>query len=110
MQKVTLYIWSGQPVPLLGYEVIETGDEDSPEGKTIPRQIPVFLLIFLSVGFGFLTASMFSVFIHLKDKREVGKLRKTIKKYEKEIDSLRIIPVKEGSDEDEKETSKPEVF
>ena len=102
MESVTLNIWPNQPLPLLGYEEVKYQSESSSEiSITEPRGIPVFLLVFMSVGLGFVLACFFSIFLHLKDKKEIGKLKKIIRKNEKEIDSLRMIPIKEGTHDEE---------
>ena len=102
LDTVSLNIWPNQPFPLLGYKEVISYDESSNEiSGTEPRGIPVFLLIFISVGFGFILACFFSIFLHLKDRKKIGKLKRIIRMNEKEIDSLRMIPIKEGTNEEE---------
>jgi uncharacterized integral membrane protein len=104
METVKLNIFPNQPFPLLGYKQEIRHDETSNEiSVTVPREIPVFLLIFLSVGFGFILASIFSIVIHLKDKKQINKLKKQINKNEEEINLLRMIPIKEEKFDETKE-------
>jgi uncharacterized integral membrane protein len=100
METVKLNLYPNQPLPLFGYKEVVQAD-GTPTDNLEPRGIPVFLLIFLSVGLGFIIASIFSIIKHIKDKKEIRKLEKTIKKNEDEINSLRLIPIKEGADHEE---------
>jgi len=101
LQTVSLNLWPNQPLPLLGYKATVRIDENSNEIQvTEARKIPVFLLIFLSLGLGFILSSVFSVIRHLKERKEISKLRRIIKKKEDEINSLRILPIKEETHEE----------
>jgi len=104
MESVKLNISPNVPLPLFGYQEVISADGLSTDTLE-PQGIPVFLLIFLSVGSGFVIASIFSVIKHFKDKKEISRLKKIIKKNEEEINSLRLIPIKEGADYDEQNES-----
>jgi hypothetical protein len=102
METVKLNLYPNQPLPLFGYKAVINTD-GTPSDSLEPRGIPVFLLIFLSIGLGFIIASIFSIINHFKDKKEIRKLEKIIKKNEDEINSLRLIPIKEGADHEKHE-------
>jgi hypothetical protein len=96
LKTIPLFIWPGQPLPLLGYIEIKADQEGVVQNsQTLPREVPVFLLVFISCGIGIIITTFISTFIHLKDRRDIKKLKKVISTCEREINSLRLIPIKE---------------
>lgn len=63
--------------------------------------MPLFLLIFFSVLIGILIAGVAGVFAGFKLKYEIRRYQKMILELEKELNSLRNLPITESKGQDE---------
>lgn len=61
-------------------------------------QLPLFILVFVSVFIGILIAGVLWTFEGIKTKMEIGRLKKRIKGYEEELNTLRNLPLSDSSD------------
>jgi len=65
--------------------------------------MPLFLLIFFSVLLGILIAGFAGFFAGFKLKYEIRKYKKTLLELEKELNSLRNLPITESKSQEEHE-------
>jgi lipopolysaccharide assembly protein A len=63
--------------------------------------VPLFILVFVSVLVGILIAGMGSFFSGVKLKQEIRRKQKTILELQKELNSLRNLPLTESKRSDE---------
>ncbi len=60
--------------------------------------LPLFILVFVSVFIGILIAGVLWTLEGVKTKMEIGRLKKRIKGYEEELNTLRNLPLSDSSD------------
>jgi len=93
LQKVQVnFLFDDQP--LLGYMEIENSNPDgtmTPE--RVPRQLPLFILIFGVFGVGFLVSWILSMGLLRKQRKNTKTLRKQCDSMNTELDELRNLPV-----------------
>ncbi len=85
--------------PLLGYS--KTMTENADNNETVvkePRQIPLFLLIFTTFGFGFIVSWVLSSSLVRSYKHELKKLKKQFDNLVRERDELRNLSVNNDTD------------
>jgi uncharacterized integral membrane protein len=79
----------GHPLPLLGSEYPPgTPDPPPPDAEKVPRPIPVYLLVFLCFGAGFVVSWAMGTAERLQMKRVLKQKVQEIRELNKEIDEL----------------------
>ena len=85
---------------LIGY--IQQGT-DAINITHIPKELPIFLIVFIFFGLGFIVAWFMNISINRKHKKSVKKLRRQIKEQDMELQKLRKLPATDvaeiGSDQ-----------
>lgn len=110
LQKVQVnFLFEDQP--LLGYSQIKP-EPDTQIGtfEKTPRQIPLFLVIFGTFGFGFIVSWMLSSGLIRSHKRNFKHLKKEFDLLAKERDELRNLPVNTPNDADKNSDKKPSAL
>jgi len=87
--SVYLYFWSSHPLPLLGSAYPDgTPDPPPPEAVAEPRPIPVYLLVFLCAGGGFVFSWFVGAGEGWRSRRKVKVHQKEIRRLNQEISEL----------------------
>lgn len=95
MQRIHLNFLSSS---LIGYQSIEkenaaVRETNQTEPEKTPRQIPVFLLVYMSFAIGFIVSWFLSIGMNKGHKKKIKLLTSETKKQTKELESLRNLPV-----------------
>ncbi len=96
MQRIHLNFMSKS---LIGYQTVEKEpglETNQTEPIKIPRQIPVFLLVYGSFAGGFIISWFLSIGMNKGHKKKVKLLTKETNKQSKELESLRNLPVSDS--------------
>lgn len=93
LQKIQVnFLFDNQP--LLGYhEAEQPNNNGSTETIRTPREVPLFLLLFVTFGLGFLVSWILSAGLVRKHKKNAKTLTKQCNAVTQELDELRNLPV-----------------